>query len=363
MRVALACPYAWEAPGGVQVHVRALAEHLSRRGHETLVLAPGTGPSEPGVVLVGTPVRLRYGGTVAPVCFSPRSALRVRGALRAFAPHVVHAHEPFSPSTGLFAALLSPAPVVATFHAYAERSGLYTAAAPLLRPLWRRLRVRLAVSQTAAAFVTARFGPGVRVVPNGVDVDRFRAAAPPVGGRRLLWVNRLDPQKGFGVALEAFVRLARDLPDLELVVVGDGRDRRLLGGLPAHVRARVDLRGAVPHEALPAHFAGASAFVAPALGQESFGMVLVEAMAAGVPVVASDIPGYREVVRDGVDGLLVPPADPEALAAAVRRVLEEPGLAERLRAGGRARAEEFRWEAVVERVEGAYREALEPPRG
>lgn len=362
MRVALACPYAWEAPGGVQVHVRALAEHLRGRGHETLVLAPGLGPPEPGVVLVGAPVRVRYGGTVAPICFSPRSALRVRRALRSFAPHVVHAHEPFSPSTGLFAVLLSPAPVVATFHAYAERSGLYTAAAPLLRPLWRRLRVRLAVSQAAAAFVTARFGAGVRVVPNGVDVDRFAGAAPR-SGRRVLWVNRLDPQKGFGVALEAFARLARELPGLTFVVVGEGRDRRLVETLPADLRARVELRGAVPHEDLPRHYAGASVFVAPALGQESFGMVLVEAMAAGVPVVASDIPGYREVVRDGVDGLLVPPGDPGALAAAVRRVLEEPGLAERLRAAGRARAEGFRWEAVVEQVEAAYREALEAARG
>lgn len=363
MRVALACPYAWHAPGGVQVHVRALAEHLGRRGHETLVLAPGLGPPEPGVVLVGAPVRLRYGGTVAPVCFSPRSALRVRAALRSFAPHVVHAHEPFSPSTGLFAVLLSPAPAVATFHAYAERSALYTAAAPLLRPLWRRLRVRLAVSRAAAAFVTARFGPGVRVVPNGVDVDRFRKAAPLAGGRRVLWVSRLDPQKGFGVALQAFVRLARDFPDLHFVVVGEGRDRRLVGGLPPEVQARVELRGAVPHEQLPPHVAGASALVAPALGQESFGMVLVEAMAAGVPVVASDIPGYREVVRDDVEGLLVPPGDPQALAAALRRVLEDPGLAERLRAAGRARAEEFRWEAVVEQVEAAYQEALEGPPG
>jgi phosphatidylinositol alpha-mannosyltransferase len=362
VRVALACPYAWDAPGGVQVHVRALAEHLERRGHRALVLAPGRGGGEPGVVLVGAPVRLRYGGTVAPVCLTPASAARVRRALRSFRPDVVHVHEPFAPSTGLLAALLAPAPLVATFHAYAERSALYTAAAPLLRPLWRRLRVRLAVSEAAAAHVRSRFGPGVRVVPNGVDVDRFRAARGAGSpGRRMLWVNRLDPQKGFGVALEAFRRLAPSFPDLRFVVAGEGRDGRLLAALPPDLRARVEALGTVPHGDLPPLYAGAAVFVAPALGQESFGVVLVEAMAAGVPVVASNVAGYREVVRSGVDGLLVPPGDPEALAEAVRRVLEEPALAEALRREGSARAERFRWEAVVDEVEAAYREARARP--
>jgi phosphatidylinositol alpha-mannosyltransferase len=179
---------------------------------------------------------------------------------------------------------------------------------------------------------------------------------PP--GRRLLWVGRLDPQKGFGVAVRAFAEVAAELPDLVLVVAGDGRDRAAVVGLAPEIRARVVMLGTVPHDHLPPYHAAADAFVAPALGQESFGIVLVEAMAAGLPLVASDIPGYREVVRPDVEGLLVPPNDPRGVAAALRRILADQELAHRLGHAGRARAELFRWPVVVEQVESAYREAL-----
>jgi len=172
--------------------------------------------------------------------------------------------------------------------------------------------------QAAAGFLRRVVAGPVQIVPNGVDVERFAHPGPAAEGlppgRRVLWVNRLDPQKGFGVLVEAFDRLARERPDTCLVVAGDGRDRGALERLPAEVRRRVVSLGTVPHDALPSYHAAADVFVAAATGQESFGIVLVEAMAAGVPVVATDIPGYREVVRDDVDGLLVPPGDPEALA-------------------------------------------------
>lgn len=361
MRIVLACPYAWDAPGGVQVHVRQLALHLRTRGHEATVLAPASGPvREDGVVVVGRPVPIRYQGTVAPICFSARSARRVGQALRDARPDVVHAHEPFSPSTGMLATLRSKAPVVATFHAFAERSTLLSAAAPLLGPVWRRLRVRIAVSDAAAGFVRSRFGDGLRVIPNGCDVEAFAGAAPATGlppGRRLLWVGRLDPQKGFGVAVRAFDQVAAAVPDARLVVIGEGRDVGAVELLAPDVRSRVDLIGAVLHDDLPPYHSASEVFLSPALGQESFGMVLVEAMAAGLPVVASDIPGYREVVRDGREGLLVPPGDADAVAAALGRVLADPSLARRLGEAGRARAERYRWEAVVGDVEDVYREA------
>lgn len=369
VKIALACPYAWDVPGGVQVHVGQLADHLQKRGHEVVVLAPGTRPaSEPWVRIVGRPIRLPYQGTVAPICFSAHSAGAIGSVLRGFAPDVVHAHEPFSPSTSMLATLRSPAPVVATFHAFAERSRLLSAAAPLLRPVWRRLRVRMAVSDAAAGFIRSRFGDGIRVVPNGFDLEFF-AKAPPVDaapdlprGRRMLWVGRLDAQKGFPVAVSAFGQIAGELPDLYFVVVGDGRDRSAVSGLPPEVRRRVVMVGAVSHQELPAYYSAADVFVSPAVGQESFGLVLVESMAAGVPVVATDIPGYREVVRANVDGLLVPPGDPDALADAVRRVLSEPELASRLSEAGRARAERYRWDVVIEEIKAAYHDAVGPPR-
>jgi phosphatidylinositol alpha-mannosyltransferase len=364
VRVALACPYAWDAPGGVQVHVRQLARQLQARGHDVLVLAPGwRDPGEQGVAIVGRPLRMRYQGTVAPISFGPGTLARVGRELRGFHPDVVHAHEPLTPSVGMFAAMRSRAPVVATFHAYADRSRLFSAAAPILRIVWRRLQVRLAVSEAAARFVRSRMGGMVRIVPNGLDVERFApgvsAAAPGLpAGRRLLWVGRLDPQKGFPVAIRAFAELAPEFPDLSLIVVGDGSDRTAVSELPAEVGRRVVMVGSVPNDELPPYQAGADAFVAPALGQESFGYVLVEAMAAGVPVIASDIPGYREVVRDGIEGLLVPPGDPVALAKGVRRVLGDPTLAYQFHEYGMARARRYTWDVVVEELESAYKDAI-----
>jgi phosphatidylinositol alpha-mannosyltransferase len=362
VRIVLACPYAWDSPGGVQVHIRQLARHLRDNGHQVTVLAPAAGPvTDDGVVVVGRPVRVPYQGTVAPICFSARSASRVGEAIRKARPDVVHAHEPLTPSTSMLATLRAPGPVVATFHAFAERSTLLSAAAPFLRPVWRRLRVRVAVSEAAAGFVRSRFGDGLRVIPNGCDVDAFARANPAEGlpaGRRVLWVARLDPQKGFGVAVRAFERVAAAFPEARLVVIGEGRDVGAVELLAPDVRSRVDLLGTIAHDRLPAYHAGAEVFLSPALGQESFGMVLVEAMAAGLPVVASDIPGYREVVRDGREGLLVPPGEAEGVAAAVERVLGDRSLAVRLGAAGRERAERYRWERVVQDVEEAYREAV-----
>jgi phosphatidylinositol alpha-mannosyltransferase len=248
--------------------------------------------------------------------------------------------------------------VVATFHAHLDRSRLLGAAAPALRTVRRQIDRGIAVSQAAAGFVERVFDGPLGVVPNGVDVERFaEPGAPAAGlpeGRRLLWVGRLDPQKGFPVAVRAFARLAAEFEDLTFVVAGDGRDRDAVGLLaPAH-RMRVRMLGTVPHERLPSYLAAADVFVSSATGQESFGIVLVESMAAGVPVVASEIPGYREVVRDGVDGLLVAPNDPGALASALRSVLSEPGLAARLSAAGRERASEFSWERVIPRIEAVY---------
>lgn len=362
MRIALACPYAWDLPGGVQVHVRELAGRLRDRGHQVAVVSPAAGPvGEPGVVVVGRSVRVRYQGTVAPIAVSPLILGRVRQALRAFGPDVVHAHEPLVPSAAMAATLSARVPVVGTFHAHAERSMLFDVAAPALRPVWRRLAVRVAVSETAASFVSSRMGDReVRVIPNGVELAAFEGAAPATDvppGRRILWVNRLDPQKGFPVAVRAFERLAPEVPDAVLVVAGDGADRGAVDGLAPAIRERVVMLGTVSRDDLPGYLAAAEVFVSAAVGQESFGLVLVEAMAAGVPVVATGIPGYRDVVDDGVNGLLVPPRDAAALAGALGRVLGQPDLAKRLAESGRAAARRYDWDLVAAELEAVYREA------
>jgi phosphatidylinositol alpha-mannosyltransferase len=360
MRIALACPYAWDAPGGVQTHVRQLAVRLRGLGHEVLVVAPSsTRPAEPFVRSVGRPIRIPYNESVAPVAPTLGARSRVRAALAAFRPDVVHAHEPLAPGVGMFAVRATQRPVVGTFHAFAQRSLLFSAAGPMLRPLWRRLDARIAVSGAAAAFVRRRLGQdGIRVIPNGVEVDQFLGARPAAlpEGRRILFVNRLDRRKGFPVMVEAFLRLAERRPDAILVVAGDGRDRSAVSDLPTPLRARVVMLGSVPHADLPPYHAACEVFCAPATGRESFGVVLVEAMAAGLPVVATDIPGYREVVRDGVEGLLVPASAPAAVAGALDRILGDTDLAQALGAAGRERARRYSWDAVAVEVEAVYRE-------
>jgi len=367
VRIALACPYDWDAPGGVQVHVRQLALRLQNRGHDVLILAPArSAPREPFVVAVGRPVRVPYNGSIAPICPWPSSARRVARGLDEFRPDVVHVHEPLVPGTGMFATRKREEPVVATFHAYADRAIMLSLMAPLLRPVWRRLSARIAVSEAAASFVARRFhGDRVRVIPNGVETEEFARAEPArlPQGRKVLFVNRLDPRKGFATMVDAFRRLATTHQDLVLVVAGDGPDRGALRRLSPPLRGRVIMLGNVPHDRLPSFHAACDVFCAPATGRESFGIVLIEALAAGLPVVASDIPGYREVVRDGVDGLLTPARDAQAVAAAVARILEDAELSKRLSEAGRETANRYSWDTVAGEIEAVYLDVVSQKRG
>jgi phosphatidylinositol alpha-mannosyltransferase len=362
LRVALVCPYAWDDPGGVQVHVRELALRLRERGHEVAVLAPCRHPpGEPWVRAVGGPVDIPYNGSNAPIDPRPWSRRRVGNEIARFGPDLLHVHEPLTPSTSMWATLeAGRIPVVATFHSGASRSRLFDLAAPVLRRVARRVSIRIAVSEAAAAFARARVGGAFEVVPIAVDAARFERATPADlgSGRKLLFVGRLDARKGFPTTVAAFERLVENHPDLRLVVAGEGPDRTAVGSLTQGIRQRVRMLGAVPNADLPPIHAACDVYLGSSVGGESFGVVLVEAMAAGLPVVASDVPGYREVIRDDVEGLLVPPRDPAALAAAAARVLDDPTLAGRLTAAGRERARTFDWSVVVERLEDVYRRAI-----
>jgi phosphatidyl-myo-inositol alpha-mannosyltransferase len=360
VRIALACPYAWDDPGGVQVHVRELGVHLIERGHEIVALSPVRGvAAEPWVRAVGKPVNVRYNASLAPIDPKPWSVPRVREELRSFRPDVVHAHEPLTPSTGMWATLVARVPVVGTFHSGLDRSLLYDLAAPALRRVARRLTIRLAVSRRAEEVARSRIGGTFEVVPNGLRTAPFSTATPAdLGpGRKLLFVGRLHPRKGFLTAVAAFDLVAREHPDVRLIVAGDGEQRDAVSMLRPEYRNRVTMLGSVPHEDLPPIHAACDLYLGPSAGGESFGIVLVEAMAAGLPVVASDIPGYREVVDDDVQGLLVPPGDPAGLAEAALRVLDDPVLATRLGRAGRARAERYDWEVVAAHLESIYARA------
>lgn len=360
MRVALVSPYDMDAPGGVQEHVQHLATALRRQGDEVTVVAPGR-RDRGGLRAVGPSVRVPFNDSVAPIGLRPDMARRTSRVLADLAPDVVHVHEPVVPWVSLAATMTSRAPVVATFHAWSDRDRAYRAASRLLRPALSRIDAHLAVSPAAAAYhgaVLGRRPESFEVVPNGVEVDRFRQAAPFRQMREqpsLLFVGRLEPRKGLDQLLHAMTRLKTTRPDLRLYVVGDGPDRdRCQQLLPARLRSDVVFLGRVDADELPRFYASCDLFVAPALGGESFGIVLIEAMAAGCPVVASDIPGYASVVTDGVDGRLVPPRDPAALAESIAALLDNPSLARALADTASARVDRYDWSAVAEQVRGIH---------
>jgi len=309
VKVALVCPYDWSRPGGVRNHVAHLAVFLAA-DHEVRILAPaaagwpGAATADPlarEVTVVGRPLPVRYNGSVAPVALSPAVGRRVVAALRAFDPHVVHVHEPIAPLVSLAAAAWGPPPLVATFHAWGRSTRAYRLTQPLAGRVARRLDARIAVSPAAQQYAADALGlplGAFRVVPNGVDEPAFAAAQPlpelaDPGRPLLLFVGRLEPRKGLDVAIRAFLRLRAAGSRLRLCVVGDGPERsRAQEMVPPSLRPDVLFVGRVDAAELPRYHASADLFLAPATGGESFGIVLLEAMAAGLPPVASDIPGY-----------------------------------------------------------------------
>jgi phosphatidyl-myo-inositol alpha-mannosyltransferase len=373
VRVGIVCPYEWTVPGGVAAHVRALAAELRRRGHQVDVLAPAERPvAEDGFVGLGGSVPVPYNGSVARVAFGPRTAARVRRALARGGYDLLHVHEPLSPSVGLLAvtqAAAGPArraaPVVGTFHANLGRSLALSAASPVLRRAYDRLAGRIAVSASARDTWQRRFGRAMAVVPNGCGPEFFAGPEPLPGfadGREtILFVGRLEPRKGLAYLVRAFLRLKPAFPHLRLLVVGrdDKRQQaKAMAMVPPRLRPDLSFVGAVPQADLPSWYASADVLCAPSLGGESFGMVLVEAMAVGLPVVCSDIGGYRDVVGDGRDGLLVPPRDPEALATALGGLLDNPARRAAMGEAARSTAARYAWEVVAGEVLEVYEQAL-----
>ncbi len=362
-RVALICPYSLSRPGGVQTQTLGLARALARAGLEVTVFAPTDGPplasGEVRVVSLGRSLPVPANLSVAPLGLLPR-AWRVPGG----GFDLLHLQEPFVPGACLGTLVRARVPVVGTFHASAPASSLYRVARPLLLPLWEKMAARTAVSRPARELVTIYFPGDVRIVPNAVDVaslSRLRREAALARARMrregrgtLLFVGRLEPRKGADVALRAFLLLEREFPGLGLAVVGSGPMLRGLRVLAKKAGDRVAFLGRLGGEEYLRVLGKSLALLAPARGRESFGVVLLEAMAAGVPVVASDIPGYREAA--GGAALLVPPGDPLALASGLASVIEGEGL-EELAEKGKARAEQFDWEVVAPMYLEVYAEA------
>jgi phosphatidyl-myo-inositol alpha-mannosyltransferase len=359
MRVMLSCPYSLTLFGGVQGQVLGLARALREVGVDARIVAPCDGPPpEPGITTVGPSTRMPSNGSVAPIATGRAVARRTIEALRTFQPDVLHLHEPLSPGPNHAALVGTTIPAVGTFHsARAGRNGWYETFRPGLKPMMRRLAVSTAVSEEARRQVTQTFGGDCEILPNGVDVPSLAdGPVTPSVAPAILFVGRHERRKGLAILLDAFEGLDRDA---DLWVVGDGPHQDMLRGRGV---PRVEWLGRVSEEEKQARLRGATIACFPALDGESFGVVLLEAMAAGTALVASDIDGYRTVSRADREALLVPPGDADALRSALRALLDDPGCRAALVAEGRLRADEFSMTHLAERFLPLYERAMVTPR-
>ncbi|HZS01774.1 MAG TPA: glycosyltransferase family 4 protein [Chloroflexota bacterium] len=368
MKIGLVSPYDLAHPGGVTEHVAHLAAEFQRADHEVHVIAPSS-RAEPVVEgaarvhAIGRAVPVPANGSVARISLSLTLARSVKRLLDEERFDVLHLHEPLMPALPLTVLRFSRALNVGTFHAFRQSNiSAYFYGRSVLRYFVRRLHGRIAVSHCARDFVAEYFPGDYRIIPNGIDLARFSAPQEPLqryrdGKLNVLFVGRLEQRKGVSHLLRAWRYVRREMPAARLIVVGDGRP---LDGYvrfaETHGMREVVFTGYVSPEELLRYYHTCDVFCAPSTGQESFGIVLLEAMAAGKPIVASAIPGYQEVVRHGQEGLLVEPRDEVALALSLVHLLADSALRARLAAAGRQRVVQFAWDRIASGVLAYYEE-------
>lgn len=347
----MVCPYSLTIPGGVQMQVLGLARSLRERGHSVQVLAPSDGPPpETAVTPLGKSIPFATNGSVAPIAPDPSAAMRTMRALRSERFDVLHVHEPLVPGPSVTALLAADVPIVGTFHR-AGASTAYTLLRPIVKRIANRITVRVAVSEDARRTAFDGIGGSYTVLFNGIDVERFAAAQPwPTDGPTVFFFGRHESRKGLAVLLEARHALG---DDVTFWIAGSGPETEQLRQRVGD-DARVQWLGRVSDDELASRLAGADIACLPSLHGESFGVVLLEAMAAGTAIVASDLPGYRAVARPDEHALLVPPEDATALGLAIKQLLADPARRASLIEAGRGRANEFAMTKLAEAYSEIY---------
>jgi phosphatidylinositol alpha-mannosyltransferase len=369
VKIGIVCPYTWDVPGGVQQHVRDLAEALLAAGHEVSVITPADDdtPLPYYAVSAGRAVPVPYNGSVARLSFGFLSASRVRRWIREGDFDVLHVHEPAAPSLGLLACWAADGPIVGTFHASYERSRVVSVTAPILQSALEKVTGRIAVSEAARNTLVEHLGGDAVLIPNGVATERYAMAAPlpgwsgrteqayGAGGGALGFLGRMDePRKGLQVLLRAFETLGRERPGLRLLLAGPGDADDVVSRVSPELRDRVVVLGLISEEDKVRAYHSVDVFVAPNLGGESFGIVLTEAMSAGAPILASDIEAFRRVLLDGRAGALFPVGDAAALARVAGELLDDPSRRKQSSAEARTAVRAYDWSRVARDVLRVY---------
>ena len=381
MKIALVSPYDWRHPGGVNTHLRILARELRDRGHDVRILAPSSGPvRDEGVIVIGRPYPVATAGTVVRISLNPRLGRKVQDTLASEQFDVIHMHEPMMPVLPMHVLrharnVLPEVVIVGTFHATRDGGNrLYSYSRRLLKRWFRHIDGKIAVSPPAAQYVSRYFPGFYNIIPNGIDIEHWdRPELEPFPGfsrtTNILYVGRAEKRKGLGVLIRAFGIVNERNPETRLIIVGpDSRSRRRFENSVRSTGRRniVFVDGGadgVPYEELPRYHRAADIFCSPATGHESQGYVLLEAMAARLPVVASNIDGYASVITHGVDGLLVRPNDVYDLADALTTLVRDPDRRSALATAGRQRVEEYGWPRVTQQVLSYYERLLDTRRG
>ncbi len=372
MKIALVTPYDYPFPGGVTEHIRHLDREFRARGHDTRIIAASTEGEETldshVLKVSGAVSPIPFSGSTARITVSPQVYLRVQKILKEEQFDVVHVHEPAVPLLCLTVLRHSHAVNVGTFHAYRETNALYEYARPLAKRIFGRLDGRIFVSTAVRDYITHYFPSDYRIIPNGIDVARF--GSPDIrpiekfddGRPNILFVGRMEKRKGFRNLMRAYPYIKQAVPDARLLVVGAFSDEEkapFVRYARTHHLRGIHFIGWVSREQLPRYYRTATVFCAPSTGFESFGIVLLEAMAAGLPIVASDIAGYRLVLTSGAEGLLVKPNDEMALAEAIIQLVQNPATRGEMAHRGCATAAQYDWPIIAQRVLDYYEELLQ----
>jgi phosphatidylinositol alpha-mannosyltransferase len=359
LKIGIVCPYSWDTPGGVQNHIRDLAEFLIAAGHQVSVLAPAIDDADlpDYVVNAGKPISIPYNGAVARVLFGPVAYARVRQWISNGDFDLLHLHEPAIPSISLLACWAADGPMVGTFHAAAKRQKIIFAIGPILEPAIEKLSARIAVSEAARLTLTDHLDTDAVVIPNGIYASRYKNGTPQDKwqGNTIGFIGRFEePRKGLSVLLDALPVIARFAPDVRVFVAGPGDPAEVEKSIHPQLRHRFTFLGKISEEDKANFMSSISIYVAPNTGGESFGIILAEALAGGACVVASDIPAFDDLLGQGEYGAIFKSEDSTDLAKVIIDLLRDDKKRSKLAAAGQMRGQSFDWEVIAQQIYSVY---------